>query len=240
MNKLLVGSAALALVAAMAPAAAQVAPPPGVAQGTTVAPAPMARPGAQPRVMIMTNKTMSRAEVADHVGKLFTRLDANRDGSLTREELQARHHNMMAMSGDVGERLAKHGIQLGDRGAAFDRLDSNRDGSISRQEYTAARAQVREQRVIVMRDGAGTRTMDGHAGPGMKMRMHHKGARMGMGFGGKMFDMADANHDGRVTLPEAQAAALAHFDRADANHDGRITPDEHRDMRVMRIERRQS
>ena len=71
----------------------------------------------------------------------------------------------------------------------------------------------------------------------MKMRMH--GGR-GMGaFGGHLFDMADANKDGRVSLAEAQAAALAHFDKADVNHDGKITPDERQQMRKMRIERRQ-
>ena len=48
-----------------------------------------------------------------------------------------------------------------------------------------------------------------------------------------------SEEDGRVTLAEAQAAALAHFDRADTNRDGRITPDEHRKIRMMRIERRQ-
>ena len=36
--------------------------------------------------------------------------------------------------------------------------------------------------------------------------------------------------DGRVTLQEAQAAALRHFDMADANRDGQITPDERRQM----------
>ena len=50
---------------------------------------------------------------------------------------------------------------------------------------------------------------------------------MGMsGFGGRMFDLADANHDGRVTLPEATDAALRHFDTADVNRDGQLTPDE--------------
>jgi hypothetical protein len=69
--------------------------------------------------------------------------------------------------------------------------------------------------------------------------MHRMG--MGMGFGGRLFDMADANHDGRVSLAEAQAAALAHFDKADANHDGKITPDERQQMRqVIRMERRGS
>lgn len=246
MSKLLIGSAAAAMLAAISPAAAQIAPPPGVAQGTTVAPpmaaraplAPMAR-GGNPNVMIMTNKAMTRAEVGDHVGKLFARLDANRDGYLTREEIQTQHRKMTAMGPDIEKRLAERGVHIGDRGALFDKLDTNRDGNISRQEFMAGRGEVRQQRVIVMRDGKGPMAlgampeMRGH--PGMKMRMMHMG---GMGFGGRMFDMADANHDGRVSLAEAQAAALSHFDRADANHDGKITPDEHKKVRVMRIERR--
>ena len=61
------------------------------------------------------------------------------------------------------------------------------------------------------------------------------------GFGAHLFEMADANHDGRVSLAEAQAAALAHFDKADINHDGRITPDEQQQMRqTIRFERRSS
>ena len=40
------------------------------------------------------------------------------------------------------------------------------------------------------------------------------------------FDMADANHDGKVTQAEAATAAGMMFDRMDANHDGTITPDE--------------
>ena len=38
--------------------------------------------------------------------------------------------------------------------------------------------------------------------------------------------MADANHDGRVTLAEATSGALHHFDLIDANRDGRLTPEE--------------
>jgi hypothetical protein len=51
--------------------------------------------------------------------------------------------------------------------------------------------------------------------------------------------MADANRDGRVTLPEATNAALRHFDMADLNRDGQITPDERMQMRQrMRTEHR--
>ena len=154
MNKLLMGSAAVVLTAAMTPALDQVAPPPGVAQGTSnispMAPrapmAPMARPG-HPHVMIMSNKTMTRADVSSHVGKLFARLDANRDGYLTRDEIKAGHQKMMAMGPDIERRLAEHGVKIGDRSAIFDKLDSNRDGNISRQEFMAGRSEVREQRV---------------------------------------------------------------------------------------------
>ena len=54
--------------------------------------------------------------------------------------------------------------------------------------------------------------------------------RMGM-IGGHMFGMADANKDGRVTLQEAQDAAVKHFDMMDANRDGEVTRDERRQLR---------
>ena len=239
MNKLLVGSALAALVGAMTPAIAQTAPPPGVAQGTaTVIRTPA--PEAMPRTMVVTDRTMTRDDVVRHVRDLFARLDGNRDGYLTREEVGSFHEKAMRgahagmMRGDSDKRLVDRGIHSGDRDAMFDRLDTNRDGSISRQEFTSAQPQVRERRIMVMRDRAGSGGM--HA-PGMKMRMHRMG---GAGFGGQLFDRADANKDGRVSLAEAQSAALAHFDRADANRDGRITPDERRSVRMMRIERRGS
>jgi aryl-alcohol dehydrogenase-like predicted oxidoreductase len=69
-----------------------------------------------------------------------------------------------------------------------------------------------------------------------------RGMRMGMGMGGlrgRMFEMADANRDGRVTLQEATNAALRHFDTADVNRDGRLTPEERMQMHQrMRAERR--
>jgi Ca2+-binding EF-hand superfamily protein len=158
----------------------------------------------QTRVRVMSNRTMTRDEVATHIRDMFARLDTNKDGYITRPELDAMHEKMMSMHGDIQKRLEDRGVFM-DRGAAFDRLDANHDGNISRQEFTAAQPQVRSERVIVMRDGDST-----------------TGAQ-------------------RVSLAEAQAAALAHFDKADANHDGKITPDERQQMRqVIRMERRGS
>jgi Ca2+-binding EF-hand superfamily protein len=116
---------------------------------------------------------------------------------------------------------------MAERGAkAFDKLDTNKDGQVSRQEFDAGR-QAREQRQALRKPGKPL---------GGNVYMHRKG---GMGFAARMFDMADANKDGRVSLPEAQQVALQHFDRADLNHDGTLTPEERRQSREqMRAQRR--
>jgi hypothetical protein len=44
----------------------------------------------------------------------------------------------------------------------------------------------------------------------------------------RLFEIADANKDGKVSLEEAQKAALEQFDSADVNHDGVLSPDERR------------
>ena len=249
MRAYLTSGAIAALAVATAAVAAQPAPPPGVAQGT--APAPMAAPteNRQVRVMFGGDHVMTRDEVTKHVGEMFAHLDTNHDGYITKAEVEALHDKMMVTmekAGDVEKRLADRGVWLGDRGQMFDRLDTNHDGNISRQEFMAGKPEVRRENVMVMRTGP-----DGAPGQmpdGRKMEFHFKGPmnEMGMhgmgmgGFGMHLFEMADSNHDGRVSLAEAQAAALAHFDKADLNHDGKITPDERGQMRqTIRLERRQ-
>lgn len=224
MKKLLIGGAVAALAVAYAPAVAQQAPPPppGVASGVAPPVAPVA-PRMQMRVM--TDRVMTRSEVSEHVGKLFAKLDTNRDGFVTREEADSAHKNM---GGELRDKFVERHDGPGkphlDHKAMFDRLDTNHDGMISRQEFDA-HAQVREERRVVMMHGG----PDGVPGmppmPDMK-RFHDMGARMH----GHMFEMADANHDGKVSLQEMTDAALRHFDMADANHDGRITPDERMQM----------
>ena len=63
-----------------------------------------------------------------------------------------------------------------------------------------------------------------HRGHGMR----HGG---GMPMGGMWFERADANKDGKVSLAEASAGALAMFDRADADKNGTISPEEHKAAR---------
>jgi hypothetical protein len=213
MMKLLLGGAVAALVVSIDPAIAQPAPPPpGVAQGTAPAPLPPPRP--QMHVRMMADRTMTRDEVVRHVRELFARFDTNRDGFITKDEIHASRGMMtMHMHASMEKGMREHAMDMpmGEPGAMFDRLDTNHDGVISRQEFMAAHSQMRERHASMMMHD---RNAPGH--------MH------GMGMGAHLFEMADANHDGRVSLQEAEAAALAHFDRADLNHDGKLTPEERR------------
>ena len=215
MTKYLLGAAAAAAVA-MSPAIAQTAQP---APNVLIQRAPM--------------KAHTRAEVGTHVRAMFERLDRNRDGFVTKAEAEAARGDRVGRI-TTGKQHRDGVAGAANRGARFDRLDTNRDGNISRSEFESAHSQRQEHRVV-MRD-----KRDGAAVAGTMRGMHRMRSGGGMGgLGGRMFDMADANRDGRVTLQEASAAAYRHFDMADVNRDGQITPDERTQMRQrMRTERR--
>jgi hypothetical protein len=90
MKTLLIGGAMAALAMATTVAAAQPAPPapPGVAPGT--APVPMTPPvppamHREMHIQFNSDHPMTRAEVAEHVTKLFARLDTNHDGFITKD-----------------------------------------------------------------------------------------------------------------------------------------------------------
>ena len=217
MIKYLLGGAMAAAVVGIAPAIAQ----------TPVAPAPMIE-----RVHVA--KTHTRADVGARVRTMFERLDANRDGYVTKAEAQtakAAHGDRKMMRVHKQGGIEGGGGRAPNRGAMFDRLDTNRDGAISRAEFEAA-PRREERRIVIRTDG------DKAGGPHGKGMM--RSMRMGMGgLRGHMFDMADANRDGRVTLQEATAAAYRHFDMADVNRDGQITREERIQMhQKMRTEHR--
>lgn len=118
----------------------------------------------------------TRAAVAAHVEARFARLDSNRDGFVTRDEVRARTEarreqrgERRAISADRrggggGGMMAGFGVRAfaamdkdGDGRIAlaeaqsgalqrFDRIDSNRDGTISPEERQAARAAWMERR----------------------------------------------------------------------------------------------
>src|SRR6476661_4153944 len=199
MKKTILGAAALAALAAF-PASAQ---PPA---------APVA-----PREA----RTITRADFVQRLNAQFTKLDANHDGFVDRAEAEARMGRMHGgAAGAAADGQRPRHMRM-DPSAMFDRMDANRDGTITKAEFLAFHANRHHGP-----DGAGE--MRGAAaspdGAPRGMRMRHAG--MHMGFGGRWFDRLDADHDGRVSLAEADRGATAMFDRLDANHDGTITPDE--------------
>ncbi len=160
----------------------------------------------------------TRAEVQAKIAEHFKKLDTNGDGFVTKEEAEAARTKMRA---EFAEKRQER------RGERFAMLDKDKNGSLSKEEYMAPPPRGDGKGP----DGAdGKRGRDGH-GPGMhrggRGGRHHGGPGM-MGFGGgKMFERADANKDGKVSLAEAQAGPLAMFDKIDTNKDGTISPQEH-------------
>jgi hypothetical protein len=221
MKAIILAGAGVAALAAVA-ASAQPSPPPAP-------PAPSMREA--PRAP----HPVTRAEVKAKVDAHFARLDTNRDGFLTPDEIAAGHGGRggegFAMhrkhpdgpmgEGPMAERPMREGPMADGpgrdgRAEIFAHLDANHDGVVTRDEFMNAgpgNAKV-ERRVFVMREGDGP----GPDGPGMGPR--------GGGMHGRMMERMDSNHDGKVSLGEAEARALEAFDRADANHDGVVTPEE--------------
>ena len=191
MNKFLIGAAALGVAL---PALAQVAP--------------------------AADRMQTRDQVVAKVRDHFAKLDTNRDGAIASDELQAMRGQHLAMrrkhDGD-GDRMAMREGPMGNPNAAFDRLDANRDGMISRDEFAQGRAMHGERKMAM------------NEAPRANGREHRAK-------GGHLVKMADADKDGRITLPEMTAAALQHFDRIDTNRDGRITPDERKAMHQQMME----
>ena len=103
--------------------------------------------------------------------------------------------------------------------AAFDRLDTDRNGVLSRAEFERG-SDLRAERGAARLDRRGLR--GGRGG---------SGGRGGMSLAGRMFDLADANRDGRVSMQEATTAAYQRFDTADLNRDGQLTREERRQSR---------
>jgi len=222
MKKLIIATAALmAGTAAMA----QTSPPPAPAT-----PQPMMRHQ-------MFNKEMTRDEVVAQVRESFAKLDANNDGSVTKEEVMENADKLGQRfelnKGDGPGGMMRDG-PMGDPNAAFDRLDANKDGTISRDEFAKGREQRIERRIVMHeegKDGADATPKDGKDVRRHVMRMHGGPG----GFGSRMIVLADTDKDGKITLAEAEALALQHFDQMDSNKDGKVTPEERRAGRPMII-----
>jgi hypothetical protein len=136
------------------------------------------------------DQRLSQAEFVGHRVARLTAADADRDGSVTREEMRAAAQARRAERAD----------------ARFERLDANDDGAISKTEFDARREHRAEGR-------AEGRPHRAHRGPGRRagqaQRMADRGpvviaeARVKAE---AAFARMDADHDGYVTAAERQAA----------------------------------
>ncbi len=174
----------------------------------------IAQPGPPPGEMHgPMMKPITKADAQAMVARHFAELDLNHDGKVTQEEVKA----FRGMRFE--ERMKAH------RDREFAKLDSNHDGSISKAEFDVPHLGGPGGPGAPMGEHGGPEGPGGpeHHGPG---REHGPmgGGMMMLGMHG--FDKADANHDGAVTLAEAQTAAATFFDRLDTNHDGIVSPDE--------------
>ena len=132
------------------------------------------------------DQRLSRAEVVDARIQRLAAADADRDGSVTRDEMRAAGQARRA------ERAA----------ARFARLDADDDGAISQAEFDARR----EHRAEARGDRGPRRA---HRGPARAGRMADRGpvviaeaqARAEAGFA-----RMDADSDGYITVAERQAA----------------------------------
>jgi Ca2+-binding EF-hand superfamily protein len=129
--------------------------------------------------------------------------------------------------------------------AMFDRIDANHDGSITLAEfdaYRSARLAEWQSRRGERRDKAFAAMDADRSGQVSKaefdsfaasdkakaMRNLARASMVRTGIASRWFDRADGNHDGKITLDEAQSSAMAIFDRVDADHNGTVTPEERR------------
>lgn len=165
------------------------------AGGAAMAQQALAQPPRALRADVDGDGRISQAEFVGRRLQRLTAADADRDGSVTPEEVRATAQARMAQRADT----------------RFQRLDANSDGSISRAEFDgarAARAEARPQRIA--------RPARMHRGA---TRMARRGQRMeargpvsiveAQGKAEQAFVRLDADRDGFLTAAERRAGMQA-------------------------------
>lgn len=162
MNRILLAGAALAATALPALASAQTAP---AAQGP---------------------QSETRAVFTQNVDQSFSAVDANKDGFVTKAEIEA------AQTQQIQELKARADAQLA---AEFQKLDTNKDKQLSMAEFSA---------------GAGAMPSPDAAAPLAKLDKNKDGKISRDEYRAPKladFDKADSNHDGTLTIAELKAAS---------------------------------
>lgn len=146
---------------------------------------------------------VTRQEFDANRAATFARLDANHDGELTREEMRSgRPHR-----GGRG-----HGRHHGGGMHGFAGADANNDGNITREEFLARPMQMFD-RLDANHDGVI------QASERPQRPEHARGE-------GRERVNPDTNGDRQFSRSEWTTMEASMFERLDANHDGRITHEE--------------
>ncbi len=158
-------------------------------------------------------KSFRAAKVDEMKNKVFDKLDADGDGAVSRDEMNAAGEKMKSRMNARKEKF-------------MERYDTNLDGELSDAERTVMKAERETKRGD--RATSGKRAERRNAEGGKKGWRSRRGQRPN----------ADANDDGFVSLDEHLAVSEKLFARLDANDDGVLTEGEGKRRRGKRGGRR--
>ncbi len=179
---------------------------------------------------------LSKQELPERMQGIFARGDANKDGILTKEEIQKMAAAQAAPTQNAGggDDHGEHGGERREMGGGMMRmmpllsaLDANTDGTISAEEINNSSISLKK----LDKNNDGQLTED-------ETRPMGRGGRGG--FGGspeefvKRIMESDKNGDGKLSKDELPERMQEMFDNIDTNRDGFLTPDEIKTMAQQR------
>ena len=171
---------------------------------------------------------VSLAEFKAGVSAAFKAFDADGNGAVTKEEIEARRtafrdaHKSLRNAADADKAKAREALaasgpfMLPGAGRMFDRVDTDKSGTLSEAEVLAS-----AEKIFAQRDRNKDAVLDiADAGPRKGHGKHH-GDRAERGE--RMIERLDANKDGKVSQDEVLQRASATFEQLDADKDGTVT-----------------
>jgi Ca2+-binding EF-hand superfamily protein len=168
------------------------------------------------------------ARFEDAMKKRFERLDTNRDGKLTADELPAERKDAI-LRADAN----KDGAVTIDEFAArprqflvrrveveFKALDADSDSKLTKAEVDAARGKPMLLLIAdANKDGVVTKEE-------LAKAFASRRGQAGQPVSDRVFEALDADKDGKISAAEWQAAGERRFARLDRNNDGAVTTDD--------------